>query len=195
MSQVVQLWRRLRAGAAFEQCVRPHVPRLYNLAWRLTRSAADAEDLVQEALTRAYTRREQLLTMESPGAWLARVVHNAWVDRWRRQGVLRDAQSLDDDSEDRQPAISDATVLDAVEAAGLMRAVMRLPEHHQLVILLHDAAGYTLEEVAEAVGTPVGTAKSRLHRARQSLRAMFADGTVSSSVALSEDRRHEHEMP
>ncbi len=191
MSQIVSLWKRARAAAAFEQCVRGHVPRLFNLAWRLTRSTTDAEDLVQETLLRAYSRREQLLELQAPGAWLARVLHNAWIDRWRRKGVMRDADSLDAEEagDASMRADSDQALMNAVDAAAIMRAVAQLPEGQQLVVLLHDAAGYTLEEIAEALGIAVGTSKSRLHRARQALRERLTDGTFSGRAACIPDRR------
>lgn len=185
MSQIVQLWKRARGGAAFEERVREHVPRLFGLAWRLTRSTPDAEELVQETLLRAYTRREQFLGLDAPGPWLARVCQNLWVDRWRRLGALRDSESMDDDrhAPGREPATSDQQLLDSVDVAMLMDTCATLPEHHRLVILLHDGAGYTMEEIAELLEVPVGTTKSRLHRAREALRRKLGEGTAPAAAA------------
>lgn len=191
MSQIVSLWKRYRSGAAFEECVRAHMARLYNLAWRLTRSPEDAEDLLQETLLRAHKRREQLLGMESPGAWLAQVLHNAWVDRWRRQGVMREADSLDGISEraGTEMSISDTGIHDAVDAETVMKAIAGLPVGQQPVVLLHDVAGYTLEEIGDALGIPVGTCKSRLHRARAALRIALAEGTFCDIAAFTNSGR------
>ncbi|MEX0730315.1 MAG: RNA polymerase sigma factor [Aquisalimonadaceae bacterium] len=184
MSTVVRFWHHLRPNAAFERCVRPHVPRLYRLAWRLTGSQEDAEDLIQETLLRAYPKRDQVLELDAPGPWLARVLHNTWVDRWRRKGVMRDAYSLDDpDSPLPEASTSDEPLLVAVESAALEQALATLPEPQRVVVLMHDAEGYTLEEISRILDVPVGTLKSRLHRAREALRARIAAGTFSSAAA------------
>ena len=184
MTAVIKLWKNLRAGAAFERCVRPHVPRLHRLAWRLTGSAADADDLLQETLLRAYPKRAEVVDLDAPGPWLARVLHNAWVDRWRRKGVMRHSESLDDpDVEPTEASTSDEPLLVAVETAVLDRAIRALPEHHQVVILMHDGEGYTLQEISQILDVPVGTLKSRLHRAREALRERMRNGTLSSRAA------------
>lgn len=188
MASVIQLWKTLHSGAAFERCVRAHIPRLYRLAWRLTGSEVEADDLLQETLLRVYPKRDEVLQLDAPGPWLARVMHNAWVDRWRRRGIQQYTDSLDDPESDTTPAfVSDEPLLVAVEVALLNRALQQLPEHHRVVIVMHDAEGYTLQEVSEIIDVPLGTLKSRLHRAREGLRELVrnkqSDGTLSAQTA------------
>lgn len=171
----------MRSGVAFERCVRPHVPRLYRLAWRLTGSATDAEDLLQEtllraSLLRAYPKRAEIVELDAPGSWLARVLHNAWIDRWRRQGDMRNTISFNDPGmESAEAFASDEPLLVAVETSALDQALQKLPEHHRTVVLMHDAEGYTLPEISLIMDVPVGTLKSRLHRAREAVRAQLME--------------------
>lgn len=187
MSSVITLWSRLNPAAAFERCVRPHVPRLYRLAWRLSGTREDAEDLVQETLLRAWPQRRKVLALDKPAPWLTRVLYNAWVDRWRRLGAMRDATSLDDRENSLPEAYSsDAPQLTAVDTAVVERALAALPEHQRLVVLMHDGEGYTLEEISGITQVSLGTLKSRLHRARQALRTRIAHGTFSPGTACRE---------
>jgi RNA polymerase sigma-70 factor (ECF subfamily) len=171
---------------AFERLVRPHFDRLFRLAWRLTGSKADAEDLFQELLIRAFGKLDELVGVENPGPWLCRVMYNLFVDerrRFARQRMhtvdeghlpgdgLAGLPGPDDPSYDRQR-------IETLER--LDKALAQLSDEHRLVVLLHDTEGYKLTEIQELTGTPVGTIKSRLHRARARLRDILtADGTIS----------------
>lgn len=189
MSTLIRIWRNLAPGAAFEVCLRPHLERLWRLAVRLQGNPDDAEDLLQELLERAWNNRRQLLALDAPGPWLAKVLYRLHVDRWRRRGVLGDAATLESAELDPgQPLASDGerALLSAVATDELLAAVQRLPEQQRAVLLLYDGEGYTLEEIAGIVEVPVGTVKSRLHRARAAVRAAFAEGTEAAPVACTE---------
>jgi len=170
----------------FERIVRPHFDRLFRLAWRLAGSKADAEDLFQELLIRAYDLLDDLVSIDQPGPWLCRVMYNLFVDERRRfarqrmhtveEGCLA-GEGLaglpgpDDPDYDSQ-RIETLQRLD--------RALDQLSDEHRLVVLLHDTEGYKLTEIQDLTGLPVGTIKSRLHRARARLRDILtADGTIS----------------
>ncbi|MEM6512288.1 MAG: RNA polymerase sigma factor [Pseudomonadota bacterium] len=174
------------SAALFEQVTRPHFDRLYRLAWRLTGGRVEAEDLFQEVLIKAYAKLDHLVDIDQPGAWLARVMTNLFIDqqrRFKRQrlGTVAEGELHGDGfasiAGDLDP------VADKVRYDRLRRldtALQQLSDDHRLVVLLHDTEGYTLEEIHAMTGTPVGTCKSRLHRARQRLKEiLLADGTFS----------------
>lgn len=170
----------------FDRLVRPHFERLYRLAFRLAGERARAEDLFQEVLTRAFTKLDDLVELDDPGSWLSRVMYNLFVDDRRRfarrrlhivdEGELPGGR-IDELAGGEDPGTeSERTEL----VAKLDRALLKLAEKHRIVVLLHDTEGYKLEEIQEITGVPVGTVKSRLHRARARLREMLeADGTFS----------------
>jgi RNA polymerase sigma-70 factor (ECF subfamily) len=168
-------------GRAFEALVRPHVKSLYGFALRLTGSRADAEDLVQDVLVKLYRHRERLAAVEEPRSWMMRVLYREFLNfrrtarRWlaRRRRVaeaLPDAAELA--SNDAEP---DAALVRQRRAATLDAAIERLTLDHRVLIGLHIKDGYTLEELTGVLGVPVGTLKSRLHRARAELRG-YLDG-------------------
>jgi len=171
---------------AFEKLVRPHFDRLYRLAWRLCGQRAEAEDLFQELLIKAYGKLDDLVRIDKPGPWLCRVMYNLFVDERRRfarrrMHIVEEAELAGDglaglpgtqgpaqDHERREKLLK----LDA--------ALDELSDEHRTVVLLHDTEGYKLSEIQDLTGTPVGTIKSRLHRARARLREILInDGTFS----------------
>ena len=173
--------------ASFDALIKPHLDRLYRLSFRLAGNKAEAEDLFQDVLTKVFPRLDELIEIEEPGSWLCRVMYNYFIDNRRRYA----RQRLVSVSEDRLPGksleelpgnldpVADAERLDNI--MRLQRAFSELSEDHRLVVLLHDSEGYKLTEIQDVTGTPVGTLKSRLHRARARLREILAnDGTEST---------------
>lgn len=175
---------RAERHLAFERLVRPHFDRLYRLAFRLTAGKAEAEDLVQELLLKVYGKLDDLVAIDEPGSWLCRVMYNLFIDERRRYARRRvaivDEGMLPRDGLEGLPG-SDDPVRDQrrrEKLAGLSRALAKLSEEHRIVVLLHDTEGYKLEEIQSITGTPLGTVKSRLHRARARLREILeTDGT------------------
>ena len=170
----------------FERVVRPHFDRLYRLAWRLTGSKAEAEDLFHELLIKAFGLLDQLVEIEEPGSWLCRVMYNLFVDQHRR--FARQRMLLVDEGHLPGDGLADLVgdldpVADnerAEEFERLDAALAQLSEEHRIIVLLHDTEGYKLTEIEELTGTPIGTVKSRLHRARARLRQILSeDGTFS----------------
>ena len=175
-----------RNKQSFEILVRPHFDRLYRLAFRLTGRKAEAEDLFQELLIKAFGKLDDLVTIDEPGSWLSRVMYNLFVDEQRRfarrrmhtveEGFLPgdglEGLAGTDNPEKNQQRLEQLGKLDA--------ALAQLSDEHRLVVLLHDTEGYKLEEIHGLIGIPVGTVKSRLHRARARLREILTDtGTFS----------------
>lgn len=174
------------SNQVFERVVRPHFDRLYRLAWRLTGSKAEAEDLFQELLIKAYGKLDDLVNIEQPGAWLSRVMYNLFIDQHRR--FVRERMQIVE--EGLLPGVGIADLPGGHNPVAenereerfrrLDSALHQLSDEHRIVVLLHDTEGYKLTEIQELTGVPVGTIKSRLHRARARLREILvADGTFS----------------
>jgi RNA polymerase sigma-70 factor (ECF subfamily) len=177
----VSPYRRARPPELnFEDLLRPQVEYLYRLAWRFTGSVADAEDLVQDVLIKLYPRTQELLEIERLRPWLARVLYNQFVDSVRRQARSPIAELADIEGEDNPldalPATRDGPE-ERAERSGqrerILRALDRLNPEQRAVVAMHDVEGYSLEELETMLETPLGTLKSRLHRARQRLRALL----------------------
>ena len=171
---------------AFERLVRPHFGRLYRLAWRLTGTKAEAEDLFQELLIKVYANLDDLVAVDDTGPWLCRVMYNLFIDE-RRRFARRRLQTVDEGqlAGDGLAGLAgnEDPVRDSERLQKLIRldkALDQLSDEHRIVVLLHDTEGYKLAEIEELTGTPMGTIKSRLHRARARLRQILvADGTIS----------------
>lgn len=190
MANILQLWqRRGRDTPDFERLMRPHLPALYRLACRLTGVEADAEDLLQELLLRLHDRVDEIGNLDRPGIWLSRVLYRLYIDEHRRSRLRPDpaADHRDDGADgggdpvthaEAPPDSAPETLAErAFESARLQRALDALSEDHRAVVLLHDVEGYRLTELAVILDTPVGTLKSRLHRARRHLRNLLVGGT------------------
>ena len=170
----------------FEHLVRPHFDRLFRLAWRLAGSKADAEDLFQELLIKAFGKLDELVNIDQPGPWLCRVMYNLYVDDRRRFARQRihtvEEGHLPGDGLAGLPGPDDPVYNNQriEQLQRLDKALAQLSDEHRLVVLLHDTEGYKLTEIQDLTGVPVGTIKSRLHRARARLRDILtADGTFS----------------
>ncbi len=169
-------------SATFERLLRPHLDRLYRFAYRLTGSKAEAEDLFQDVLVKLYTKLDDLVEVEQPGPWVSRVLYNHFIDdrrRFARQRLVSvDEGQLPPGGVDSMPG-PDSPEHDAErfdEITRLANALSELSENHRIVVLLHDSEGYKLKEIQDITGDPVGTLKSRLHRARARLRELLSAG-------------------
>src|SRR6266705_1905336 len=182
MRASVSEYRRARPAALnFEDLLRPQVEYLYRLAWRFTGSVADAEYLVQDVLIKLFPRTKELLEIERLRPWLARVLYHQYVDSVRQRArspiveLVTDAGG-EDNPLDALPATKDGTEEHA-ERSGqrerILRALDRLNPEQRAVVAMHDVEGYSLAELEKLLETPLGTLKSRLHRARQRLRALL----------------------
>jgi RNA polymerase sigma-70 factor (ECF subfamily) len=160
----------------FERRALEHLDTLYRIARRLTRDPVRAEDLVQETFLRALRGRDQF-RLQSFGMrpWLLRIMHNQYYsqsERERRQPVPLDGEHLDAATQSHHahaaPPPLSASSFDGMDER-LVRALDGLPVEYQVVLMLWAIDGLAYKEIAEAVGIPIGTVMSRLHRARQRL--------------------------
>ena len=171
---------------AFEKLLRPHFDRLYRLAWRLCGQKAEAEDLFQELLIKAFGKLDDLVKIDEPGSWLCRMMYNLFIDE-RRRFARRRVHTVEEGElggdglaglPGTQNPAQDHERLERLQK--LDTALCQLSDEHRIVVLLHDTEGYKLSEIQELTGAPVGTIKSRLHRARARLREILInDGTFS----------------
>ena len=163
---------------AFTRLVTPELDVLYRVARTLVHRPAAAEDLVQDTLVRAY-RAIGTFDGSHPRAWLLTIMRNTEINRNRRRRpvLLHDAdmvRGVSDPGTEGQP--EESLVGGAFERA-VVRAVAALPERHAQVMTLVDIDGLRYAEAAEALGVPIGTVMSRLHRARaQVRRRLTAEG-------------------
>jgi RNA polymerase sigma factor (sigma-70 family) len=161
----------------FDQVMLPHLDAAYNLARWLSASAADAEDVVQEAYLRAF-RFFDGYAGDNPRAWLLAIVRNTWFTQWRRQRRHTDTVPYDDtlDGEDTLPGWVDGsgedpeTLAVRQEDAELVhRALASLPVEFREVLVLRELEDMSYRDVAAIAGIPLGTVMSRLSRARRLL--------------------------
>ncbi len=159
----------------FDALIRPHVLALYQFAFRLMRNRADAEDLVQDVLTKLYGRVDEMAEVRELKPWLLRVTYRQFVDELRKRrrsahtvSDMNHIESIEDSlwAPDHQFAVAET-------GRRLRDALARLSRDQQLLVGLHLVDGHTLEELAGSLDVPLGTLKSRLHRTRAQLRNML----------------------
>lgn len=200
MDGIPYLWRHERSAGhtrplnkEFEDLLRPHIQSLFRLAVRWCGNTHDAEDLLQAMLCKLYPMHNQIKAVDALRPWLVRVLYRQFVDGVRhktRQPINFSDTSLsdDDDYEHKTPVAAGAPIEspEAVFEAGvltqrLQAALDRMPVSRRVLIIMHDVESYSLEEISLAMDIPVGTVKSRLHRARERMRELLLndDGTFS----------------
>jgi RNA polymerase sigma factor (sigma-70 family) len=160
--------------AAFLRLAGGELDRAYRLAGLLLGDRHEAEDATQEALLRAWGAVPMLREADGFRAWFDRILVNVCRDRLRRRGKVR-LIAIDGALNTRAVGDPFRTILDRDE---VLRAMASLDDDHRIVIVLHYWADLTLEGVAERVGWPVGTVKSRLHRALATMRSGLGAGPV-----------------
>ena len=159
--------------ARFQEFVTPELDVLFRVAYSMTRSKADAEDLVQDTLIRAY-RAIHRFDGRYPRAWLLTIMRNAQINRVRRKRpeLMQDPDvtmaRMADESADAADA--ETQLMDQTLAAPIENALNALPEKFRAVVELVDLNELSYKEAAEVLEVPVGTVMSRLHRARRNIR-------------------------
>ncbi|HMR73647.1 MAG TPA: sigma-70 family RNA polymerase sigma factor [Polyangiaceae bacterium] len=183
----------------FERESLQHLGALLAVATRLTRNPVEAEDLVQDALVKAFRAREQFAPGTNMRAWLLRIVTNTFINKYRRGGLERavlegpDADPLADGwvSTSSMEALRDpeGQALRPVLEKEIKVALDELPEEFRLAVVLADVEELSYKEISDIMGCPIGTVMSRLHRGRRLLKARLYDqarelGIVGPEVAV-----------
>lgn len=165
-------------SARFESEAIPYMRQMFPAAFRLTRDRCEAEDLIQETFARAYLKFHQFTPGTNLRAWLHRIMFHTFYSACRKRRT-RPAETLAGDlfdGIDGQAGGGTATrsaedeAIDNLAGSRVMRALGELPECFKTVVYLADVQGYRYSEIAEIMGTPIGTVMSRIHRGRQMLR-------------------------
>jgi RNA polymerase sigma-70 factor, ECF subfamily len=164
----------------FQQDALPLLDSLYGAALRMTRNPADAEDLVQETMLRAYRSFDRFEPGTNLKAWLFRILTNAYINTYRkkqrepRKVAADELQEFDlyQELKDHDPQFGttpETIVLDRLVDTDILDAIDDLPEPFRLAVVLSDIEGFSYAEMAEIMDVPMGTVMSRLHRGRKAL--------------------------
>ena len=167
--------------AAFGELVRRHQDRLYNTVYRIVHSAEDAQDVVQEAFLHAYQALESFKGDAQFFTWLCRIAMNAAISLRRRRKMVvsieigQEGETVVSPVDESEGADPSHQMNRAEEGRRLHQALARLSQEHRTVLVLKDMEGVKYEEMAELLQVPIGTIRSRLHRARLELRAILEE--------------------
>ena len=177
MAKLLNLFSNTPSPDEFEALLRPHVDHLYRVAYRLTGNPVAAEDLLQDVMLHFYPKYHELKNIDNVKSWLARSMYHLFIDNLRKNKRNPVTDAVDESVLavviDQNKAPERETEQELMQRR-LNAALGQLNQDQHDVVVLHDMEGYTLTELAEVMATPVGTLKSRLHRARSSIRASLS---------------------
>jgi RNA polymerase sigma-70 factor (ECF subfamily) len=168
----------------FEAQAMPFIDQLYAAAMRMTRNPSDAQDLVQETFVKAFASFKQFEQGTNLKAWLYRILTNTFINTYRKkqrepyQGTIDDLEDWQLGGAESTTATSsrsaEAEAIDHLPDSAVKDALQSIPEDFRLAVYFADVEGFSYQEIAEIMKTPIGTVMSRLHRGRRLLRDLLA---------------------
>jgi RNA polymerase sigma-70 factor (ECF subfamily) len=176
----MRLFSRGPSRSDFEREAMPHLSALYGAALRLTRSEGDADDLVQETMLRAYRFFDTFEAGTNCKAWLFRILHNVFCNRYRErereQEIMDQAESSDANLGQfisAAPQDMESALLGKMVSGDVERALAAVPAEFRMAVILADLEDFSYKEIAEIMDCPAGTVMSRLYRGRRLLQKML----------------------
>jgi RNA polymerase sigma-70 factor, ECF subfamily len=182
--------------ALFEEQALPFLDQLYGAAMRMTRNPADAQDLVQETFVKAFGAFRSFQQGTNLKAWLYRILTNTYINSYRKkqrdpykastddleEWQLGEAQSTT--SASRTSRSAEAEAIDHLPDSTVKEALQSISEDFRLAVYLADVEGFSYQEIADIMHTPVGTVMSRLHRGRRLLRERLTEYAQERGIAM-----------
>jgi len=181
--------------ALFEEQALQYMDQLYAAAMRMTRNPADAADLVQETFVKAYQAFGQFQQGTNLKAWLYRIQTNTFINNYRKnqrnpyQGTIDEledwqlggAESVTQHTSTRS---AEAEAIDHLPDSAVKDALQAVPEDFRMAVYFADVEGFSYQEIADIMKTPVGTVMSRLHRGRRMLRELLAEYAADRGIVV-----------
>ncbi len=203
--------------ASFAEAAMPLMDQLYSAALRMTRNAADAEDLVQETYMKAYRGYERFNEGTNLKAWMYRILTNSYINRYRAKQRRPDESDIADVEDmylyrrlggehSDMGTSAEESFLNSVTDDAVKAAIEAIPENFRIAVLLADVEGFAYKEIAEILDVPIGTVMSRIHRGRKALEKQLHDfasernllpdpetGNEEADTSVVDDAREESE--
>jgi RNA polymerase sigma-70 factor (ECF subfamily) len=181
--------RRPPSKTDFESEVMPHLPALYGVALRMSKNEGDAEDMVQEAVLRAYRFFDSFEAGTNCKAWLFRILTNLFCNRYRErereQEILGQVESSDTNLGQfvgAPPRDAETALFGRMLSRDVERALAAVPSEFRLAVVLADLEDFSYKEIAEIMDCPAGTVMSRLYRGRKMLQRLLHDYAVEQGI-------------
>jgi RNA polymerase sigma-70 factor (ECF subfamily) len=185
MTDDLELSNEAPRELTFEEQALPFMDQLYAAALRMTRNPADAQDLVQETFVKAFAAWAQFHQGTNLKAWLYRILTNTFINSYRKK-QREPFQTPIDDLEDwqlggaesttaRAARSAEAEAIDHLPDSDVKNALQAIPEDFRMAVYFADVEGFSYQEIADIMKTPIGTVMSRLHRGRRMLRDLLSD--------------------
>ena len=179
----------------FEEQALPYMDQLYAAAMRMTRNPADAADLVQETFVKAFQAFGQYQQGTNLKAWLYRIQTNTFINNYRKnqrnpyQGTIDDLEDwqlggAESVTQSLSTRSAEAEAIDHLPDSAVKDALQSIPEDFRLAVYFADVEGFSYQEIADIMKTPVGTVMSRLHRGRRMLRELLSEYASDRGIAV-----------
>jgi RNA polymerase sigma factor (sigma-70 family) len=194
--QVTQTYSDLEKHRVFEKEFMPHIDSMYNFAFRLTNDEDDANDLVQDTYLKAFRFINSFSQGTNAKAWLFRILKNSFINDFRKKSKepakvdyqdVETTYNSEEDAETNQTVDLRAETVQDLIGDEIANALNSLPVDFRTVIILCDVEGFTYEEMAKILDIPIGTVRSRLHRARMLLKEKLKSYAKSLGYDVSAD--------